>query len=392
MQTFSFDPVTLPPAAAELRREVRDFLAEHNARRSPLDRAQSWSGSDPEFSRKMGEAGFIGMVWPKKYGGHERTSFERYVMLEEMLVAGAPVGAHWVADRQSGPLLLRFGTEEQRQKYLPPVTRGEMFYCIGMSEPDSGSDLASVRSKAVKVDGGFLITGRKIWTSGAHTAHVMIGLFRTGSNPDGRQEGLTQFLIDLRAPDGTDLKARNNIQVRPIRSLLGEHHFNEVTFDEAFVPDSQVVGKADNGWSQVMSELAFERSGPERYLSSIQLVLEMIRELSSNPTPQGHAAVGRLIAHLSTLRQMSVSVAAKLNAGLDPALEGSIVKDLGAVFEQEIPAIAQAIFNVEPRIGKDASDLEQVMGFLVQNSVSYSMRGGTREILRGIIARGLGLR
>ncbi len=391
MQTFSFDPVTLPPAAAELRREVRDFLAEHNAKRSPLERAQSWSGSDPEFSRKMGARGFIGMVWPKKYGGHERSSFERYVMLEEMLVAGAPVGAHWVADRQSGPLLLRFGTEEQRQKYLPPVTRGEMFYCIGMSEPDSGSDLASVRAKAVKVDGGYRVTGRKIWTSGAHTAHVMIGLFRTGA-PDGRQEGLTQFLIDLRNLDGTDLKAKNNILVRPIRSLLGEHHFNEVVFEEAFVPDSAVVGKADNGWNQVMSELAFERSGPERYLSSIQLVLEMIKELSVNPSAQGHAAIGRLIAHLSTLRQMSVSVAAKLNAGLDPALEGSIVKDLGAVFEQEIPTIAQAIFNVEPRIGGDASDLEQVMGFLVQNSVSYSMRGGTREILRGIIARGLGLR
>ncbi len=392
MQTFSFDPVEMPPAAAKLRLEVRDFLAEHNSSRSPLERAQSWSGSDPEFSRKMGERGFIGMVWPKKYGGHERTSFERYVMLEEMLVAGAPVVAHWVADRQSGPLLLRFGTEEQRQKYLPPVTRGEMFYCIGMSEPDSGSDLASVRSKAVRVDGGYRITGRKIWTSGAHTAHVMIGLFRTGSNPDGRQEGLTQFLIDLRTADGTDLKAKNNILVRPIRSLLGEHHFNEVVFEEAFVPDSAVVGKADNGWNQVMSELAFERSGPERYLSSIQLVLEMIRELSKKPTAQGHAAVGRLIAHLSTLRQMSVSVAAKLNAGLDPALEGSIVKDLGAVFEQEIPTIAQQIFNVEPRIGGDASDLEQVMGYLVQSSVSYSMRGGTREILRGIIARGLGLR
>ncbi len=392
MQTFSFDPVTLPPAAAQLRHEVREFLAEHNAKRTPLERAQSWTGNDPEFSRKMGERGWIGLVWPKKYGGHERTSFERYVMLEEMLVAGAPVGAHWIADRQSGPLLLRFGTEEQRQKYLPPVTRGEMFYCIGMSEPDTGSDLASVRSKAVKVDGGYRITGRKIWTSGAHTAHVMIGLFRTSGTPESRHEGLTQFLVDLRLVDGTDLKAKNGMTVRPINSLLGDHHFNEVTFEDTFVPDSGVVGKADNGWSQVMSELAFERSGPERYLSSIQLVLEMIRRLSQQPTPQGYAAVGRLIAHLSTLRQMSVSVAAKLNAGLDPALEGSIVKDLGAVFEQEIPTIAQQTFEVEPHLGADAGDLEQVMAFLVQNSVSYSLRGGTREILRGIIARGLGLR
>ena len=391
MQTFSFDPVELPPAAAELRREVREFLAEHNAARKPLDRAQSWSGSDPDFSRKMGERGWIGMVWPKKYGGHERTSFERYVMLEEMLVAGAPVGAHWIADRQSGPLLLNFGTEEQRQKYLPPVTRGEMFYCIGMSEPDSGSDLASVRTKATKVDGGYRINGSKIWTSGAHTAHVMIALLRTRNNPDNRHDGLTQFLIDLREADGTDLKEKNGITVRPIISMLGEHHFNEVIFEDAFVPDGAVVGTEHGGWAQVMAELAFERSGPERYLSSIQLMLEMIRALSANPTAQGYAAVGRLVAHLATLRQMSVSVAGKLNAGEDPALEGSIVKDLGAVFEQEIPTIAQRIFDVEPKLG-EGSDLEQVMGFLIQNSVSYSLRGGTREILRGIIARGLGLR
>ncbi|MBV1877932.1 MAG: acyl-CoA dehydrogenase family protein [Pseudomonadales bacterium] len=391
MQTFNFDPVELPPAAATLRQEVREFLIEHNAQRSPLARAQSWSGSDPDFSRKMGERGWIGMVWPKKYGGQERTSFERYVLLEEMLVAGAPVGAHWVADRQSGPLLINFGTEAQRQKYLPPVTRGEMFYCIGMSEPDSGSDLASVRTKATKVDGGYLINGRKIWTSGAHTAHTMIALFRTRTNENNRHDGLSQFILDLREPDGTDLKEKNGIFVRPITSMLGEHHFNEVTFEDAFVPDTQLVGSEHNGWSQVMAELAFERSGPERYLSSIQLLLEMIKSLSDNPTAQGHTAIGRLVAHLITLRQMSVSVAGKLNAGEDPALEGSIVKDLGAVFEQEIPTIAQQTFGVEPTLG-DGSDLEQVMGFLVQNSVSYSLRGGTREILRGIIARGLGLR
>lgn len=391
MQTFSFDPVEMPPAAATLREEVREFLKEHNASRKPLDRAQSWSGADPEFSRKMGAQGWIGMVWPKKYGGQERTSFERYVMLEEMLVAGAPVGAHWIADRQSGPLLLNFGTEEQRQKYLPPVTRGEMFYCIGMSEPDSGSDLASVRTKATKVDGGYLINGRKIWTSNADKAHTMIALFRTRTNEQNRHDGLSQFVVDLRDSNGNDLKEKNGIFVRPISSMLGEKHFNEVTFEDAFLPDTALVGSEHNGWSQVMAELAFERSGPERYLSSIQLVIQMIKALKDSPSPQGYTAIGRLVAHLVTLRQMSVSVAGKLNAGEDPALEGSIVKDLGAIFEQEIPTIAQQIFSVEPTLG-DGSDLEQVLGFLIQNSVSYSLRGGTREILRGIIARGLGLR
>ena len=180
MASFKFDPYDLPPEAEQLRGEVRAFLKEWMGNTAPARRAHSWSGFNPDFSRALGARGWIGMTWPKKYGGHERSYAERYVVIEELLVAGAPVSSHWVADRQSGPLLLRFGTEEQRQTLLPAITRGELSFCIGMSEPGSGSDLASVRTRGRKVDGGWNVSGQKIWTSGARSADWMIALVRTG--------------------------------------------------------------------------------------------------------------------------------------------------------------------------------------------------------------------
>src|SRR5499427_9520426 len=161
MQTFHFELGELPPAAEALRAEVRDFLRRELGDAPAVLRAHSWGGFDRAFSQKMGTRGWIAMTWPKRYGGHERSALERYVVLEEMLAAGAPVSAHWIADRQSGPLLLRFGTEAQRQRFLPAIARGELAFAIGMSEPDSGSDLASIRTRAEKVDGGYRVKGTR---------------------------------------------------------------------------------------------------------------------------------------------------------------------------------------------------------------------------------------
>lgn len=383
MQSFRFEPCDLPPEAEALRQEVRDFLAETLPDYPAVKRAESWSGFDPAFSRKLGARGWIGMTWPTEYGGGGRSFFERYVVLEELLAAGAPVGAHWVADRQSGPLLLRYGTEEQRQRLLPPIIRGESYFGIGMSEPDSGSDLASIRTRADKVDGGWVVNGTKVWTSNAHQAHYLIALFRSDPKAEERHAGMSQFLVDLKNTEG--------LTVRPIRNLAGEEHFNEVVFEDAFVPDDMLVGNAGDGWKQVVSELAFERSGPERYLSSYQLIVELIREASQDPGENNAIAIGRLVARLSTLRQMSLSVAGKLQAGDDPALEASVVKDLGNTFEQSIPQIVHELSDVEPSMDDDG-DFSQVQAYLTQVTPSFSLRGGTREILRGIIARGLGLR
>ncbi len=385
MNAFSFPPPPPSPEAEALRQEVRDFLRVELADRKPLKRAESWTGMDAGFSRKMGQRGWIGMTWPKQHGGHERSSLERYVVLEEMLAAGAPVALHWIADRQSGPLILRVGTDEQK-KLLPRIAAGEAFFCIGMSEPDVGSDLASVRTRAAKVQGGYLVNGTKVWTSFAHVSHFMILFCRTGQvgqASEDRHGGVSQFLVDLHNTPG--------ITIRPILALTGEHHFNEVVFEDAFLPEAVLLGREGDGWNQVTSELAFERSGPERFLSSFQLFVELVRALGPDPSDAGAIAIGRLTAHVMTLRRLSRSVAGMLQAGENPALQAALVKDLGALVEQEIPEIARELVDAEPD-ERSTRDFAAVLAHTMMHAPSFSLRGGAREILRGIIARGLGLR
>jgi len=381
VSAFTFAPPPPSPEAEALRQEVRDFLKTELASRKPVERAESWTGLDPAFSRAMGQRGWIGMTWPKEHGGHERSALERYVVLEEMLAAGAPVGLHWIADRQSGPLILRVGSDEQK-KILPGIAAGETYVCIGMSEPDVGSDLASVRTRAEKVDGGYKVNGTKVWTSFAHLSQYMILFCRTGPAED-RHGGVSQFLVDLQNTPG--------IKISPILALTGEHHFNEVVFQDVFLPESTLLGKEGDGWNQVTSELAFERSGPERFLSSFWLLIELVRALGRDPSDAAAVALGRLTSHIMTLRRLSRSVAGMLQAGENPALQAALVKDLGALLEQEIPEIARGLVEAEPDRGSTQA-FAATLAHTMMHAPSFSLRGGAREILRGIIARGLGLR
>jgi acyl-CoA dehydrogenase len=379
MPGLRFDLRDTPPEAPALRAELRAFLAEAGRDWSPRVRAYSWMGFDREFSREVGKRGWIGMTWPAAYGGGERTAMERYVVLEEMLAAGAPVGAHWIGDRQSGPLILRLGTEEQRREFIPRIVAGELAFAIGLSEPDSGSDLASLRTKAERVPGGWRINGRKVWTTNAHRCDFMIALLRTSPAPDpkGKHQGLSQFLVDLRA---------SGISIRPILDLAGEEGFNEITFDDVFVPESLLVGKEGAGWEQATAELAFERAGPERYLSSLPLLTAALDDLRDEPAAP--EAVGRLLARAGTLRQMSLAVAGMLQEGITPAREAALVKDAGNDFEQALPERLRDLLDpirTPPAVQEMLADMTMV-------ARSYSLRGGTREILRGIIARQLGLR
>jgi alkylation response protein AidB-like acyl-CoA dehydrogenase len=177
-QGLTFEAVELPANTRALRDEVRAFLAEAMDP-DELPNSDFNTGDSLAFSAALGGRGWIGMTWPEVYGGGGRSFLERYVVTEELLAAGAPVWAHWIADRQTGPLLLKFGTEEQCQRFLPPITRGECFFSIGLSEPNTGSDLASIRTSAKPVSGGWLLNGSKIWTSGAHMNHYVLTLVRT---------------------------------------------------------------------------------------------------------------------------------------------------------------------------------------------------------------------
>ncbi|HTE14345.1 MAG TPA: acyl-CoA dehydrogenase family protein [Burkholderiales bacterium] len=381
---FEFPPARFPASIADLRDEVREFLSQERSS-GALSRPNSVSLLvSLDFTRKLAEHGWIGMTWARQYGGHERTALERYAVTEELLAACAPVRAHWVADRQTAGVLLRFGTEAQKVKYLPMIARGEWYFTPGLSEPDSGSDLASLRARAVRVEGGWKISGTKTWNSNSHVAQYTLILCRTSPAGEDRHHGLSRFILNLSSP---------GVTIRPIINLAGEHDFNELTFDEVFVGDEDVVGEIGKGWSQATIELAYERSGPERWMSAFRLLAELIEALGKTPSTSACQQLGQLLAQLLTLRQMSMSIAVALQDGRTPSLEAAIVKDLGTCFEQELVRIARDLIHSE---GIDIWGSARLLGEVLDSaqlwSICYTIRGGTKEIMRGVIARGLGLR
>ena len=384
VQGISFAYAPLPPEVESLRSDVRRFLRKAREDRLLELPAEGVAGGlNREFSRRLAAEGWIGMTWPRIYGGHERSHLERFVVNEELLFAGAPLTAHFTADRQSGPMLLKYASEDIKRDILPRICAGECTFSIGMSEPGSGSDLFAASSKAVPDGNGWRLSGRKVWTSTAHLADYMIGIFRTApATEENRRHGLSQFLVDLSA---------EGISVNPIRYPSGDHHFNEVVLDDVFVPGDRLLGERDMAWRQATSELAYERSGPERFLETIAVLVELVRILGATPDRYAAIGLGRLIAGLQTLRYMSVAVAGMLARGLEPATEASVVKDLGTAWEQALPAIAR---DLAEGVGEPEARLrfEHALARAILIAPKLTIQGGTTEILRGIIARGLGLR
>jgi acyl-CoA dehydrogenase len=384
---FHFDPVDLPPECQKLREEVREFLRREiesgtfapETGRAPFSAAKA-------FARKVGERGWIGMTWPKQYGGHERTHLERYVVTEEMLAHRAPTRSYSTADRQSGPMILRYGQPEIRDKILPRIASGELCFCIGLSEPNSGSDVFAASTRATKTDGGWLVNGRKIWTSNAHNSDYMIALLRTSpKTKENHRHGLTQFLIDCRS---------KGITIRPIVNLTGQHDFNEIFFDDVFVPDLHLIGEVDMAWKQATDELAYERSGPDRWLETFQVLVELVRRAGPEPSERVAEGIGREVAHLATLRRMSISVAGMMLAGKTPAVEAAVVKDLGTNWEQALPNKMRLLAPPTGDSAPESNDdrFEEALRHTTLIAPKVTIQGGTREVLRGIIARGLGLR
>ncbi len=370
---------------AELRATIREFLAADREEFGWEPAVDSWLACwDAEFSARLGDAGFVGLTIPTEYGGRGLGHLHRYVVTEELLAHGAPVAAHWFSDRQFAPSLLSYGTDAQRRDLLPVIAAGRMYAAIGMSEPEAGSDLAAVKSRASQVDGGWSLRGTKVWTSGAHLAHRIVVLVRTSPlDPDHRHAGFSQFIVTLDSP---------GVTIDPIVQMGGEHHFNEVTFDDVFVSDSDVLGSIGDGWRQVTSELGFERSGPERILSTLTLIVEVIRALPSDVDDGTAAAVGELVARMISLRQLSISVARALSRGEDAATRAALVKDLGTRFEQDSVELAADLLDRVDPDEPEAPRLAQLLATARLHSPLFTLRGGTNEVLRGVVARGMGVR
>jgi acyl-CoA dehydrogenase len=358
-----------PFAPSDLRGEVVSFLAEWKSSPGFEVRSDAWLRSfDLDFSREAARRGYVGMTWPRLYGGSERSNVERLCVTEEMLRASAPVAAHWIGDRQIGPSVLRHGSPELCAEILPMITDGTAVFCLGMSEPEAGSDLAAVSTRAEPTDGGWRLNGRKVWTSHAHRATHMYVLARTEATGN-RHEGLTEFIVDMRSP---------GILVSPIEDMTGAHHFNEVLLEDVFVPSSRVLGDVGAGWRQVLEQLSFERGGAERILSTYPLLIELIQRTSS--TDESLQVVGRLVARLAVLRRLCWQVAEALDRGAAPVREAAALKYLGTAFEYDVVESARVLDGSDPARGSQfAQALLAAPGF--------SIRGGATEVLLSLISR-----
>lgn len=371
---------------ATLRTSIREFLAADRTRFGWRPEVDCWLAAwDPEFSARLAGAGFVGLTIPAEYGGRGLGYLHRYVVTEELLAHGAPVAAHWIADRQVAPALLSYGTEEQRRRLLPRIADGRLYSAIGMSEHGAGSDLAAAATRATRTDGGWRLDGTKVWTSGAHVAHQIVVLARTAPvDQEHRHAGFSQFIVRTDAP---------GVTISPIVLMNGEHHFNEVLFDGVVVPDADVLGEVGEGWHQVTAELAFERSGPERFLSTARLILEAVSALGRGEVDDRTAAdIGDLVARVVSLRQLSIAVARDLSAGRDAATRAALVKDLGTRFEQQSVELVADLLAFLPADAPEADRLRGLLATGRSHAPLFTLRGGTNEVLRGVVARGLGVR
>ena len=365
------------PSTESIRQEVRKVLALAGVQTPRM--CDAWlRAHDPRFSRLLARHGLIGLTWPAELGGRGATYVDRLIVTEELLRVGAPVAAHWIADRQIGPAILRYGSQDLQRRLLPRIASGDVTFCLGMSETESGSDLAALRTRAVWDGTHYRITGRKIWTSHAHHATHAYVLARTGGG-DVKQEGLTEFVVDLSSP---------GVEIRPIVDLWGEHHFNEVIFDDVPVPPDHVIGEVGHGWRQVTEQLAFERGGMERVLSTYPL-LGALMEHGGTADDGGPAfdvaGLGELVARLHTLRAMALQVAQAMDDGQAPVHQAAMLKYLGTTFEGDVVEYARHAVALPP--DPDAGGVQALLATGILASPGFTLRGGTNEILLTIVAR-----
>jgi alkylation response protein AidB-like acyl-CoA dehydrogenase len=374
------------PAEIELRDRIRAFLAEALPPRGAIPEDGWINGFDPAFSRRLGADGWIGMTWPRAYGGGGRNYVERAIVTEELLRAGAPTAAHWVGDRQIGPALLAHGTEEQKRAIIPGIVRGELVFCLGMSEPGAGSDLAALTTRAVDDGDAFVVDGQKVWTSFAHLADYCYLVARTDPAAP-RHRGVSELLVDMRLP---------GITVRPLVDMTGEHHFNEVFFENVRVPKRWLIGARDRGWFQIASQLDYERAGMERLLSYAPLLADLeayVRASGRGGEPMLRQQLARFHGEVAVGRQLIYRIAWQLSQGVTPTADTALAKLYGTELEQRLARFAGEVLGAYAILTEGAHvPLGGRVARAIVNAPALTIRGGTVEILRNIVAqRGLGL-
>ena len=365
------------------REEAAAFLDAELAAGSFTPACDAWiTGFDRSFSKKMAARGWIGLTWPVRYGGGGRSYVDRLALIELFLAAGAPMAAHWFADRQMGPSIFAHGTEEQKQRYLPEILAGEATYCIGMSEPQAGSDLAGVRTRAVRDGSGWRITGHKVWTSLAHHSDYIYLLARTDPESQ-RHDGLSEFIVPLRS---------HGVTVTAIHDMSGAHHFNEVFLDDVAVGGDALIGAEGQGWRQITGQLGYERAGLERVMSVWALLAAMRGEAGDDA--RRLEELGELEAAAVTARQLVYRAAAVADAGRPPDHEAAMAKVFATRVEQRIVEVASRWAGRAARVAP-AHEPGTAAGAAFGGHLfpawliapSFSIRGGTDQVLRGIVAR-----
>jgi len=375
------------------RQEVRGFLEDEIKKGTFKPMCDGWiQGFSWEFTKKVAAKGWLGITWPKEYGGLGRSHIDRLILTTEMLRYGAPTACHWFAERQIGRAVYVYGTEEQKQEMLPKILKGEACVGLGMSEPEAGSDLASIKTRASEDGDFYVLNGQKMWTSCARYMTHMYLVARTDPNVP-KQKGISEFVIDIKTP---------GITIRPTIDITGSEAWGEVFFDNVRVPKKYLIGEKNRGFYQILNQLDFERSGVERLMGNYPLfeaIIKFSKETKRNgklvcEDPMVRSRLAQLEVEFEVGQMLLYRVVQVMEKGKAPNIEAAIAKPFCTTFEQHLASIATDVLGLYGQLWKE-SKYAPIRGMAPHSflgSKGYSLQAGTSEVLKGVIAsRGLGL-
>jgi alkylation response protein AidB-like acyl-CoA dehydrogenase len=372
--------LTLSPPEEEFRDGLRAWIADNHPGREPAADEEAFAFRR-DWQRKLNDRGWAGLTWPAEFGGAGATMIEQAIFFEEIARARAPQMANVLGLTMGGPTVIAHGTDEQKERFLSPILSADEIWCQGFSEPDSGSDLASLKTRAVPSGDGYVVTGQKVWTTFAHESKWCMLLART--NPDApKHRGLTYFLMDME---------QDGVEVRPLVQITGEAEFNELFIEEAHIPAGNVVGGVDNGWRVAITTLMHERAGLAFALQArVQIALgeliEELRERGVDQDPIVRQRLAQLAIEANVLRLLAYRGLTTAMKSGEPGPEGSLGKWLWADVNQGLTELAQDIQ------GPRAALVDDTWTYRFLRARANSIEGGTTEILKNIVAeRVLGL-